>query len=525
VKSKTGNAGAGEDRCHEALETLRRVIGQMPHPVEVFDPEGTVVMANRHFLDLFGLDSEEGIVGSHNVLRDSPLRKIGLIGEVKRAFEGESVFIPEVTLPPMPIDGEHREEVPEERICELSMYPLFKEPDKICYVIGSWRDVTHRKRAEDELKEREEKYRQLFESETDAIILLDAETRRIIDANEAACRTYGYSREEMLSHKATDISAEPDRSEESIERTRVEKHDHVELRYHRKKDGTVFPVEVSAGAFTLQGRQVICGIFRNITERKRAEEDLKRACEDMERQNVELLKLDELKDALIRDVTHELRTPVAKQAMQIEMLRWFLAEKGLTGETAKFFEVLEAGVKRQESVIRNILTLSRLESGGRRYKKEPLRIDELLEEVLEDHSQALASYDFEVQTKLLPEMVHSDPEMLWHVFSNILNNAVKYRNKEYRPRIRIAVRKADGELQITLTDNGVGMSEEEVERSFERFYQASTSAEGIGVGLTISRMIVEGLGGRILMESPGLGRGATAVVSLPRPEKMEEEGS
>jgi PAS domain S-box-containing protein len=117
------------------------------------------------------------------------------------------------------------------------------------HVLAVSRDITEQKRAAERLLESEERYRLLFEMESDAIILADANTLQHIDANRAALELYGYSRKEMLKLRSTDLSAEPEKTQSAMHSgtgtTRVP------LRYHRKKDGTVFPVDITAN-FELQ---------------------------------------------------------------------------------------------------------------------------------------------------------------------------------------------------------------------------------------------------------------------------------
>ncbi len=147
-------------------------------------------------------------------------------------------------------------------------------------------DITERKRAEAVLRENEDRYRQLYEAESDAIFLIENESGRILMANTAAAVMYGYSAEELLHLKNTDLSAEPSETRRVTEETPIMRENTVSipLRYHRKKDGTVFPVEITGRFFNYQDRPVHIAAIRDITERKRAEEAL-RASEGMLRQS------------------------------------------------------------------------------------------------------------------------------------------------------------------------------------------------------------------------------------------------
>ena len=151
-------------------------------------------------------------------------------------------------------------------------------------VKASEKNVFRSKKIEEKLQESEEKYRQLFRTVTDAIIVFEAETLQFIDANDAALNLYGYTRKEFLDLKQPDITAEPENSDSTIKQTLKGMLTSIPLRYHKTKDGTLFPVEISANTFTLKNRKVLCGVIRDITERKRSEDALKSAHKALERQ-------------------------------------------------------------------------------------------------------------------------------------------------------------------------------------------------------------------------------------------------
>jgi two-component system cell cycle sensor histidine kinase/response regulator CckA len=151
--------------------------------------------------------------------------------------------------------------------------PLRDASGNIIGTFGVSRDVTERRCAEEALRDSEEKYRLLFSQAPDAIHIVDLETHELLDANEAASKLHGYAHDEFLRLKAEDISAEPERTAVVLQEAQTG-FVHVPMRWHHKKDGTVFPVEITGGPFLWKGRRVICVFIRDITERKRAEREL-----------------------------------------------------------------------------------------------------------------------------------------------------------------------------------------------------------------------------------------------------------
>jgi len=147
----------------------------------------------------------------------------------------------------------------------------------VAYYEGTVEDISDRKQAQDKLRESEDKYRQLFENESDAVMIFDAETLRFEDANPATLNLYGYSKDEFLLLTAEDISAEKEKTKIAVQRVKNEEQgsNKVPLRYFRKNDGTIFPGEIAAGTFISGGRKKIIGAVRDITDRMRTEEALR----------------------------------------------------------------------------------------------------------------------------------------------------------------------------------------------------------------------------------------------------------
>jgi PAS domain S-box-containing protein len=157
----------------------------------------------------------------------------------------------------------------DELICDLSkLRQRFIELEK---------DKDERKQSEDILEESEKRYKKIITTSIDAILIFDAGTTQVLDVNNAALKLYGYTKEEFLKLNLEDITAEKDKTVEAINKVVNGNINMISLRYHKKKDGLVFPVEISPGIFSLKDRKVIFGIIRDITERKKTEEKIQEA--------------------------------------------------------------------------------------------------------------------------------------------------------------------------------------------------------------------------------------------------------
>jgi PAS domain S-box-containing protein len=214
--------------------------------------------------------------------------------------------------------------------------PNFDSQGRLLFYDGLIRDITDHKVAEEALRESEANYRLLFSAESDAIVVVDAETMGIVDANEAALSLYGYQRDELLGLRALELSAEPEKTAAHIKKVALGKPSEVfpgpAQRLHKRKNGMTFPAEISSGVYALENRQIVCTIIRDITERKRMEKALETSLHDME------LRLEERTDELVKaneELTQEIEerkrvqkglrqteTPLHEEERRMEMLKF-----------------------------------------------------------------------------------------------------------------------------------------------------------------------------------------------------------
>lgn len=231
---------------------------------------------------------------------------------------------------------------------ENTASPLRDSTGKIIAGVEIIRDITQLKRAEEALLKSEAKYRQLFATVSDAIMVFESDTKQFVDVNDAALRLYGYSKEEFLKLRHPAITAEPEKSIASIAKTLGGELTRIPLRYHKKKDGTVFPVEISASTFTLGDRRVLCGVIRDITDRKRAEEALQEREATLEARTSELEEVNSALRVLLKRMDEDKRTLEEKVSLNVKELVVPFAEKlknsGLDAKQMTYLSILESNL-------------------------------------------------------------------------------------------------------------------------------------------------------------------------------------
>jgi signal transduction histidine kinase len=227
----------------------------------------------------------------------------------------------------------------------------------------------------------------------------------------------------------------------------------------------------------------------------------------------ELQRLNRLKGDFVAMVSHELRSPLTAIIGYAKTLQLpHVSEDSLL--RAESLQVLERQGERLLRLVENLLTASQLENRAIPLSVAPVSVAELFRQVTDDHSGAHDRIRLSLPMDDL--VIHSDRELLARVLSNLLDNALKYSSPE--SQCELGGRLVDGAVQLWLTDSGIGIEPEEIDRIFDRFYQIDSSRRlsntGVGLGLTLVRDILMELGGSIEVTSEP-GRGSTFLVTLP----------
>lgn len=257
-----------ETQTEAAQSLLRATLEATADGILVVDRGGRIVSYNRRFTELWRIP--DAVLETRN--DDAALNYVfDQLAEPEAFLQKVRQWYSEPEA-----EGEDMIYLRDGRVFERATRPQLLDGDVVGRV-WSFRDVTGREQVMRDLRDSEEKYRMLFSRERDAVFVADAETLRILDANPAMTAMYGYTRDELLTLRAPDLSAEPERTRVSIAQLLRNGYVEIDARRHRRKDGTEFVVQGSAVTFTWKGRRVITGIFRDTTERAEAEEELRRS--------------------------------------------------------------------------------------------------------------------------------------------------------------------------------------------------------------------------------------------------------
>ena len=377
-------------------------------------------------------------------------------------------------------------------------------------ILTSAREITDQKRYEQNLRESEDKYRRLFEMESDAIFLIEKDSGRILDANAAAETLYGYPRKALLEMCNRDLSAEP----EETTRATVSQLDKIPVRYHRKKDGTIFPVEIGASHFTWQGQDVHVATIRDISFRVEAEKEKKR----LEAQFHQAQRLESL-GTLAGGIAHDFNNLLMGILGRTSLILSDLAPDHPHGETLRS---IETHAKSAADLTRQLLGLAR--SG--KYEVRPTDVNTLVQETAEMFGRTRK--EVQIRTKLdeALQFVEVDRGQIEQVLLNLYINAwhampgggsltLETANARLDEAYVQPFSAAPGNyVKISVTDTGTGMDPEIQERIFDPFFTTKEMGRGTGLGLASAYGIIKNHDG-IIQVSSEKGRGANFTIYLP----------
>ncbi|MBM4054724.1 MAG: PAS domain S-box protein [Planctomycetes bacterium] len=356
------------------------------------------------------------------------------------------------------------------------------------------------------IKDAEEKYRAVVESSPDIIFECTGDGKFFL-INPSVEKILGYSVHYFYDNQGYGLSLCHEDDQERVQSEILqllngEKNSLMDFEFRViHKQGKV--VWLSLEALPIKQNDKIIGIegfCRDITERK---------------------KLDELKNNLIRDVTHELKTPVAKMEMAIDMYkRSFGKEKEFSNEKGlHVHNLLQNNIHHLKNIIRNVLDLSKLESGVEHLNVTGFPFIDLVEQVISELNILSIQKNNTITHQIPADMIlKADKDKMYYLLVNLVGNAIKFTDNG---KIDISSRITPKGIEVTVKDTGRGLGEEALKHAFDKFYKETSSLPGSGIGLTICKNIVELHDGSIWAESDGRGKGAKFIFRLPLPSSAK----
>ncbi|CQR74246.1 PAS domain S-box protein [Sporomusa ovata] len=376
------------------------------------------------------------------------------------------------------------------RVCKL-YYNMHGIPEGY---IGMGIDITDRKIAEEGLN----RYKVLSEQAQDIITFIDMDGR-IIEANEAAVKAYGYSREELLNLTIFDLC---EKDKEAFMKCQIAIADRKGIFFeavHKRNNGEFFPVEINSQGTMIGERKVLLNIIRDISERKLVEEELKGAKDKAEAAN-------KTKSEFLANMSHEIRTPINGIMGMIDLT--LMTE--LAGEQKDNLTVAKSCARQLLEIVNDILDFSKMEAGKLSLALASFRFRDLIAEIVKAYSYRAGSKGLELNYTLsadVPDIVSGDQNRLRQILNNLLDNAIKFTENG---EVSLSIKRSGGnaetfELTFAVRDTGIGIAAGEMNKLFKTFSQVDSSITrkygGTGLGLVISKQLVELMGGKMWVES------------------------
>ena len=488
-----------------SLAMMRATLESTTDGILVTDATGAVTDFNQNYIAMWRVPTEIIETKDHRQLLEI----------TSRQFKEPEKFLSRIAeicafSPPETFD-----------LLELADGRLFERFSRIQFIeerdvgrVWSFRDITERKRAEEELRQQREWFEVTLSSIGDAVITTDTEGK-VTFLNPMA--------EMMTGWKTAEASGQPLEKVFNIinEDTRKPARNPVDivlrdgivvgLANHTTligKDGTERSIEDSAAPIrdamgTISGAVMV---FHDVTQRRRAEKALKEA--------------DRKKDHFLAILAHELRNPLVPIRNGLQILN--LAGKDpIIAENAR--SIMDQALNQLVRLVDDLLDVSRIATGKLKLRKERVELAALVQSAVETTRPLIDEQGHHLSVRLPPTsiLLNADPTRLAQVFSNLLNNAAKY--SEQGGHITLAAEPVGDEVIVRVTDRGIGISADHLPRIFHLFAQVETASDrsqgGLGIGLSLVRGLVEMHGGTIEARSDGPGCGSELIVRLPQAKR------
>ena len=502
-----------EQALRESEERFRSIFAESPIGIILYRPDGTFLSMNKACMAIFGIadvararainlfngplvpENAREMLQQGKTLRWDGLFDFDLVKQsgLYQPAKAGPLYI-EVSITPLGLEGKG----------SLTGY------------LVQVQDITERKQAEEALRQSEQLYRLLAENITDVIYCTDMNGRPTY-MSPSVTRLLGYSVEEAMSRTmeegltpaSRDTAMKDLATEMALDYKEGQSGARVrrrELEFYRKDGSTVWAEVTVSFQRDAEGRPIaILGVMRDITERKRDEEELREAMLKLSRSNAELERFTYI-------ASHHLQEPLRQVTSYVQLLAQRLEGK-IDSDASDFMAYAVEGAHRMHRLINDFLAYSRLGLHSKAFK--PVDCEAVLYEVLGILRGAIEETSAAITHGALPTIM-ADGEQLTQLFMQLLSNAIKFRSDE-PPEVHIWAEESESECVFSVRDNGIGIAPEFFDKIFLVFHRlhSPTKYSGTGIGLAICKKVIDYHGGRIWVESEP-GKGSTFHFAIPK---------
>ncbi len=377
-------------------------------------------------------------------------------------------------------------------------------------ILVSYIDISERKKAKEELRESEEKYRFLFEKSPTSILLINS-SGMIVDCNPALEKLIDYDRTELIGKSYSKLPFMPSKYLPVLlkrfkQLSDGESTSTIDLQLI-KKDGSLIWVNYESSLVKMGDKKYIMVMGRDISEKKEVE--------------IKLKELNEMRKEFIDRASHELKTPITTVYGAYQLLDTLYKDK-FDPEQLELIEMAFSGTRRIRKLVDDLLDVSKIDSNVFKLNKRKTNLGNLITNCVKEMRYFINKRNHEIIIDLEPELyLNIDESRIELVLTNLISNAIKYTPS--KGKINIKIKSDEKFAQITIKDSGVGLTKKEIEGLFKKFSRVKSPLKkdldmdlgSTGLGLYISKEIIKLHEGEIWAESEGKGKGSTFTVKIP----------